>query len=46
MRVAIGADHAGYVLKEDLKGFLEGQGHEVADVGTDSEEPTDYPPIC
>ena len=46
MRIAIGADHAGYALKEDLKGYLQEQGHEVRDLGTDSEEPTDYPPIC
>ena len=46
MRLAIGADHAGYALKEDLKGFLKELGHEVEDLGTHSEEPTDYPPIC
>ncbi|MGH2711014.1 MAG: ribose 5-phosphate isomerase B [Actinomycetota bacterium] len=46
MRLAIGADHAGYSLKEDLKGFLKELGHEVEDHGTHSEEPIDYPPIC
>lgn len=46
MRVAIGADHAGYTLKEDLVRYLKETGHEVEDFGTDSEEPTDYPPIC
>ena len=46
MRVAIGADHAGFALKEDLKRFLEGAGHQVDDLGTDSDAPTDYPPIC
>lgn len=46
MRVAIGADHAGYTLKEDLKRYLQALGHEVEDHGTDSEEPADYPPIC
>ena len=46
MRLAIGADHAGYSLKEHLKGFLKAEGHEVDDLGTDSEEPADYPPIC
>ena len=46
MRIAIGADHAGYALKEELKDHLREQGHEVRDVGADSEEPTDYPPIC
>ena len=46
MRVAIGADHAGYPLKEDLVSFLAAAGHEVLDVGTDSEAPVDYPKFC
>jgi ribose 5-phosphate isomerase B len=46
MRIAIGADHAGYALKENIKDHLEQWGHEVDDFGTDSEEDTDYPPIC
>ena len=46
MRIAIGADHAGYRLKEELKGALKERGHEVEDLGTDSEEPADYPAIC
>lgn len=46
MRVAIGADHAGYALKEDLKRYINELGHEVDDHGTDSEEEVDYPPIC
>ena len=46
MRVAIGSDHAGYPLKEDLKVFLKEEGHEVQDQGTHSEEPVDYPPYC
>jgi ribose 5-phosphate isomerase B len=46
VRLAIGSDHAGYSLKEDLKGFLKELGHEVEDLGTHSEEPVDYPPIC
>ena len=46
MRVAIGADHAGFVLKQHLIGMLAGLGHEVVDLGTDSEESVDYPPIC
>ena len=46
MRVAIGSDHAGYRLKEDLARFLKDQGHDPADHGTDSEESVDYPPIC
>jgi ribose 5-phosphate isomerase B len=44
--VAIGSDHAGFRLKEDLARHLKELGHETLDLGTDSEEPTDYPPIC
>ena len=43
MRIAMGSDHAGFPLKEDLKAFLGEQGHEVVDCGTDSTEPVDYP---
>jgi len=43
MRIAVGSDHAGYGLKERVRPLLEGAGHEVVDVGTDSEESTDYP---
>src|SRR3954466_3187728 len=46
MRVAIGADHAGFALKEHLKPTLERLGHSVDDQGTFGEEPVDYPPIC
>ncbi len=46
MRIALGADHAGYRLKEEIKRFLEEEGHEVVDLGTHSEEPVDYPPYC
>ncbi|MGE5459309.1 MAG: ribose-5-phosphate isomerase [Solirubrobacterales bacterium] len=46
MRIAIGSDHAGYLLKEDVKRFLVEEGHEVVDVGTDSESPVDYPAFC
>ena len=42
----MGADHAGFALKEALKVFLEQEGHEVLDVGTDSEETVDYPDFC
>jgi RpiB/LacA/LacB family sugar-phosphate isomerase len=41
--VALGADHAGYELKEFLKRFLEQRGVSVADFGTNSGEATDYP---
>jgi ribose 5-phosphate isomerase B len=43
MKIAIAADHAGFVLKEQLRHKLERDGHEVVDFGTDSEESCDYP---
>jgi ribose 5-phosphate isomerase B len=44
MRVAIGADHAGYGLKTEMVEFLTEQGHEVVDVGPSAFDPTDdYP---
>lgn len=43
MRIAIGADHAGFRYKERLRQVLAGRGHEVTDFGTDSEQPVDYP---
>ena len=46
MRIAIGADHAGFLLKEHLKRTLERLGHAVIDHGTNSEVRVDYPPIC
>jgi ribose 5-phosphate isomerase B len=46
VRIAIGADHAGFALKEHLKQTLTRLGHAVADYGTDSEAAVDYPPIC
>ncbi|CAN5847250.1 MAG: ribose 5-phosphate isomerase B [Actinomycetota bacterium] len=46
MRVAIGADHAGYELKRHLVDTLGELGHAVEDLGTHSTEPVDYPPIC
>jgi ribose 5-phosphate isomerase B len=46
VRIAMGADHAGFQLKETLKRFLEAAGHQVVDVGTDSETPVDYPGLC
>jgi ribose 5-phosphate isomerase B len=41
--VAIGADHGGYPMKEELKSFLEELGHRVHDFGTNSESAVDYP---
>jgi ribose 5-phosphate isomerase B len=46
MRIAIGADHAGFPLKEHLVATLVRLGHDVDDRGTFSETPVDYPPIC
>jgi ribose 5-phosphate isomerase B len=46
MRIAIGADHAGFALKEHIKSTLRTLGHTVDDHGTDSDTSTDYPPIC
>ena len=43
MKIAIGADHGGYDLKEKIKTFLESMGHGVDDVGCYSTESTDYP---
>jgi ribose 5-phosphate isomerase B len=43
MRLAIGADHAGYNLKEEVRGYLERLGHEVIDLGAFNTEPSDYP---
>lgn len=41
--IAIGADHAGFALKEKLKQWLEKNGHRTRDFGTYSEESVDYP---
>ena len=41
--IAIGADHGGYRLKEEIKKYLEELGIEYKDFGTNSEERTDYP---
>jgi len=42
-RIAVGADHAGYHVKEAVKKYLEASGYPVDDVGTWSEESVDYP---
>jgi ribose 5-phosphate isomerase B len=46
MNLVIGSDHAGFVLKGAVIQHLHDGGHEVADIGTFSEAPVDYPPIC
>lgn len=43
MKVALGADHAGYPLKERIKMSLAEMGHEVIDLGTNSSDAVDYP---
>jgi RpiB/LacA/LacB family sugar-phosphate isomerase len=43
MRVVLAADHAGYKLKKVIAAHLRQGGHEITDVGTDSDEPVDYP---
>ena len=42
-RIALGADHAGFHVKETIKKFLADSGYDVDDVGTQSEESVDYP---
>ena len=46
VRVAIGADHGGYPLKEVLKQHLQEDGYLVEDVGTHSTQPVDYPDLA
>ncbi len=46
MRVAVGADHAGFEMKRDLAGVLAQQGHEILDLGTHSSAAVDYPDIA
>jgi ribose 5-phosphate isomerase B len=43
MTIAIGSDHGGFPMKETLKTYLMEQGNRIIDVGTDSEQPCDYP---
>lgn len=43
MKIAIASDHAGYPLKTSILAFLESQGYEVLDLGTNSTESCDYP---
>ena len=46
MRIAIASDHAGFKLKRVVADHLVDLGHEVDDLGTDSEAPVDYPRFC
>ncbi len=43
MRIVLASDHAGFNLKERIKAYLKGEGHEVLDVGCNSCESVDYP---
>jgi RpiB/LacA/LacB family sugar-phosphate isomerase len=43
VRIAVGADHAGFEMKQQIAESLRKQGHEVVDVGTNSTAPVDYP---
>ena len=43
MKIALGADHAGFLLKEQLRAYLVARGHDVLDLGTSSTESVDYP---
>lgn len=50
MRIAVGADHAGFALKQPLIDGLRQHGHEMFDLGTHSTDPVDFPdvvlPVC
>ena len=46
MRIAIGADHAGFEMKRDLAAFLAKNGHEILDIGAFTAAPVDYPDIA
>ena len=46
MRIAIACDHAGFKLKQIVVEHLRAGNHDVTDLGTDSEEPVDYPRFC
>ena len=46
MNIVVVSDHAGFTLKEDVKTFLESEGHSVIDCGTYSKESCDYPVIA
>jgi ribose 5-phosphate isomerase B len=50
MKIAIGADHAGYRLKEELVPFIQSLGHEIEDFGCNCDQSVDYPdyalPVC
>jgi len=45
MKIALGADHAGFPLKHYVSEQIQALGHDVIDCGTDSEDPVDFPDI-
>jgi ribose 5-phosphate isomerase B len=45
VRVALGVDHRGFLVKDELLVLLKEDGHDVVDLGTDSDNPVDYPDI-
>jgi len=46
MRIAVGADHGGYILKQHIVEFLSARGHQVVDHGAHSPDAVDYPDIA
>src|SRR5688572_7361064 len=46
MRIAVGADHAGFEMKRDLGAYLAKNGHEILDIGAFTNAPVDYPDIA
>jgi len=46
MRIAVGADHRGFLIHNKVVELLKGLGHEVVDVGTFGEDPVDYPDVA
>jgi ribose 5-phosphate isomerase B len=44
--IAVGADHGGFQMKQELKAFLSELGHQVHDFGTNTEDPVDYPDVA
>ena len=46
MKLAIGCDEAGFYLKEEVKKHLQGQGHEIEDVGVYNTDPVMYPDVA
>ncbi len=46
MKVAVGSDHGGFILKQEILQFLVAEGHEVVDAGCFSQESVDYPAVA